>query len=67
MSGKLSHEMTDAELLTAFDVWAKSADDATGWPSAYFAAKQLAAVIAIENQRGMALKNPFPIVVGEPS
>lgn len=65
MPDKSYHEMTNSELLEQHGIWAKHVADAAGWASAYFAAKQLGAVVSIGNHRGMGLTNPYPIIIGD--
>lgn len=52
------HEMTRIELEVEFDAWSERVRTASGWPSAYFAAQQLAQICRIGG-----FDNPYPIVV----
>ena len=65
MSEKPYHEMDEAELRAAKETWAANVDQAAGWPSAYFAAKQLEAICKLGERRGLdGFNNPFPIKRG---
>lgn len=64
MTDKPYHEMTDDELTEALKTWGANVDNATGFPSAYFAAKQCAAIVSAAERRGLALVNNWPIVRG---
>lgn len=59
--------MTDAELAQSGCEWAARVDDACGFPSAYFAAEQVAMICATANRRGLGFINPRPIRVGDPA
>lgn len=58
---KMSSDMTDAELVAAHQYWSASVEEAAGWASAYFSAKQLQHVCAEGKKRGLAMTNPYPI------
>ena len=64
MTDKPYSEMSNAELAAEHAKWTENVTKASGWASCYFAARQLEAVVAIGNRRGMALENKFPIVIG---
>lgn len=64
MADKPYHEMTDAELHDAMLKWGGNVDNSTGWPSAYFAAKQCAAIEVIAKGRGLNVANNWPITHG---
>jgi hypothetical protein len=64
MSDKPYHQMTDAELALAGCEWAARVEGAGGWSSAYFSAKQVEAICAIANRRGLGFVNPYPIKRG---
>ena len=64
VSEKDYHEMDDVELRQALNSWERHVENAAGWPSAYFAAKQVAAIVEIGNQRGLGMVNNHPIKVG---
>lgn len=53
--------LTKQELLDEYNKWRKAVHTASGWPSAYFAAKQLEHICAESRTRGMNLINPHPI------
>jgi len=53
--------MTREQLVVEHVKWMEAVDNAGGWSSAYFAAKQLEAVCREAAHRGMSLHNPFPI------
>lgn len=57
-------DMTDRELSEAHQYWAVHVEEASGWPSAYFSAKQLKHIVAEGTSRGMRMVNPHPIRVG---
>ncbi len=61
---KMSWDMSDAELVAAHQYWSVCVEDASGWPSAYFAAKQLQHVCAEGKKRGLKMVNPHPITYG---
>jgi hypothetical protein len=55
------HEMSDDELRTELARWESYVDGASGWSSAYFAAKQLETIVRIGNERGLGFVNRFSI------
>jgi hypothetical protein len=61
MADKPFREMTDDELREEFQTWEKNVDEASGWSSAYFAAKQLESIVRIGNERGLGFENRFQI------
>lgn len=61
MAEKQYHEMTDDELRAAMGEWGERVDTAAGWPSAYFAAKQCAAIASTAKRRGFEIENKWPI------
>lgn len=61
---KSYRDMTDDELWLARSHWSNAVADAAGWPSAYFAAKQLEQVVAQGVGRGFVMSNPYPIKRG---
>lgn len=56
--------MTDAELREQLPLWEAKVREAPGWASAHFAAKQVAAIVAHGNRRGLGMVNNYPIKVG---
>lgn len=58
------HEMTDDEVRRAHDHWSESCRTASGWSSAYFAAKQIAACQDQSDKRNLGLVNNHKIVRG---
>lgn len=64
MAEKQYNEMTDDELREAMTAWGVRVDNAAGWPSAYFAAKQCEAIAKTASRRGFAIENRWPIVRG---
>jgi hypothetical protein len=64
MAEKPFREMTDDELREELRAWESRVDGASGWASAYFAARQLEAVVRIGNERGLGFENRFPIKIG---
>jgi hypothetical protein len=66
MADKSYHEMTDKELRACHALWTVLAGGASGFASAYFAAKQIEQIVAEAKVRGIALTNEYPITVGEP-
>lgn len=58
---KSYREMTDAELATAMAHWGACVDDAVGWPSAYFAAKQCEQIEAEAKSRMLQIENRWII------
>lgn len=64
MSEKNYHEMDDVELRQALNSWERHVEHAGGWASAYFAAKQVEAIVAHGNRRGLGMVNKYPIKVG---
>lgn len=64
MTDKPYAYLTDAELVTAMNHWGARVDGASGWPSAYFAAKQCRAIEAVAYRRGLTIENKWPIMVG---
>jgi hypothetical protein len=66
MPDKPFHEMTDDELHNNLKFWEERTDKATGWSSAYFAAKQVKQIVDTANQRGLGFINRFPIVKEKP-
>ncbi len=56
--------MTDMNLKEELLKWEQHIETATGWPSAYFAAKQIAEIVAEGNKRGLGLVNNYPIKRG---
>jgi hypothetical protein len=61
MADKPYREMTDDELSVAYLKWSSNVAGASGWPSAYFAAKQLEQICREGERRGAAMENPYPI------
>ena len=57
-------EMTPLALSQEWKVWCDHVESAAGFPSAYFAAKQLAAVVREQERRGIPTRNPHPIRIG---
>ena len=57
-------DMTDAELEAAHLYWAVYVEEAAGWSSAYYAAKQLAHVCSEGQARGLKMTNPHQIRYG---
>jgi hypothetical protein len=65
MSKKPYREMTDDELRQAHLEWSARVGDASGWPSAYFAAKQVEIICKEGKQRrALDLVNEYPIMGG---
>jgi len=64
MSDKSYSEMTDDELCSEMLVWVKHVDNSSGWPSAYFAAKQCQLIEREGARRGVKIENPRPIRAG---
>lgn len=58
------HDQSDSELTASYDHWSECVRTASGWASAYQAAKYLKKTCAEAARRGMALTNPFPIIKG---
>lgn len=56
-------EMKDDELRDAMAEWGQRVDEASGWSSAYFAAKQCKAIGDIAERRGLDIENKWPIRV----
>ena len=63
MADKPYYEMSDAELHAELVKWETNVDEAGGWSSAYFAAKQVEAIVATGNRRGLGMVNRHPIKV----
>ena len=61
---KLLSEMTDTELQGDIREWEQRVAGAAGFPSAYYAARQLEKGIAEANRRGISVSNKFPIKRG---
>lgn len=55
--------MSNTELVDARTYWARRVEESSGWASAHFAAKQLEAIVAEAQRRGIDMPNPYPIVV----
>ena len=64
MADKCYKDMTDDELKEVQKIWEGHVDNAFGWASAYFAAKQLEFICKEGNKRGLYFINKFPIVRG---
>ena len=63
---KSYHECTNDELREMLAVWTERCEQAPGWSSAYFSAKQIAAVCAEARKRGLDnFVNKFPITFGQ--
>lgn len=56
--------MNDAELRAEIATWETHCATATGFPSAYFAAKQLEVAVSEANRRGWGVVNKYPITIG---
>lgn len=61
MTEKPYNEMTDQELLDQMAIWGANVDSASGFPSAYFAAKQCKAIKSHCDKRGVEIENKWPI------
>lgn len=57
-------KMSIDELHGSVAFWTEAVNNASGWSSAYFAAKELKAAIAWLARRGITMKNPYPIMRG---
>lgn len=60
-SNKPYREMSDDELRQALQDWGELVENASGWASCYFAAKQVAAVCDESKRRGLNFENAYPI------
>ena len=58
------HEMSGKELEEALKTWESHVENASGWASAHFAAKQVEAICAQAKRRGTPFENKYPIKVG---
>ena len=56
-------EMSDDELRAAMATWGAKVENAAGWPSAYFAAKQCAAIEVTARRRNLIIENKWKITV----
>ncbi len=52
------------QILKDVEIWKSRVKEAKGWPSAYYAAKQLANCVAAANSQGHNIVNPYPIKRG---
>ena len=57
-------DQTDDELVASYDYWSERVRTASGWSSAYEAAKCLKHTCREAQARGLSLINSFPIVKG---
>jgi hypothetical protein len=57
-------QMTTEELQCARSAWEDRVESASGWPSAHFAAKQVAEIVAEAKRRGLDWDNKYPIMIG---
>ena len=64
MSDKPYSETTNEELLEELIKWELNAEEATGWSSLYFAAKQIEIIIKEADRRGISWANKYPIMRG---
>lgn len=64
MGDKTYRKMDDDELRRELLLWEKNVETAPGWPSAYFAAKQVEQIVSEGNRRGLGMVNNFPIQRG---
>ena len=55
----------DKQILKDIEIWEGKVVNAKGWPSAYYAAKQLATCVRKANAQGHNVKNKYPIKKGE--
>jgi hypothetical protein len=62
MSDKPYRTMTDDELREAHQQWSTNVVSASGWPSAYFAAKQVEVICKESDRRALGLVNEYPIL-----
>ncbi len=56
--------MSVEELQAAHQYWCVQVEEAAGWSSAYYAARQLQHVCYFGNRKGLKMVNPHPIKVG---
>lgn len=54
-------KMTKDELQAAHQYWSVQVEEASGWSSAYYAARQLQHVCTFAFLRGLKMANPYPI------
>lgn len=62
MAEKPYRQMSDDELREAHLEWSARVADAHGWPSAYFAAKQVEIICKEGDRRALGLVNHYPIM-----
>lgn len=58
-------KMTIDDLLVEYWNWTMHVKSAEGWPSAYYAAKQLEAICSFARMKGFNLENKYPIRVSQ--
>jgi hypothetical protein len=59
------YKMTIDELLEEYWEWSENVKSATGWPSAYMAARELEGICNYAKSKGFNLVNKHPIRVGQ--